>query len=282
MPFKTTVAVPVRDPFRDPIDSDPPILRLNKPLTAVGPELAVPFAIKLPVNVVLLVKVTVCVIPALRDALIVKLFQTDIPRESVQLLTFNVDPATVNTPPTLVYNSVLLFPKNTVLNTVKFPVLLMFRLHPNSPAPLHVVEEDPSTVMLVEPPKVLVTVKSPFTFSGPPLSETALAATLEDVNDPATVKLSVMVIVVGRFVTWAMITGVGHGMLFDVMDAVFAVILKFEEPVKVMPAVMVSVPELSCNSFARFSVPAVNVNVVTEHVVPTVIIPVVFTSIAFP
>jgi uncharacterized membrane protein len=98
--------------------------------------------------------------------------------------------------------------------------------------------------MLVEPPNDFVTVRLPFTFSGPPLRVTVLLCVLEDVNDPLTVKLSVMLITVVELVALAIITEVGQGTLFDVMTAPVAVIAKLDDPVNAIPDVIVRVPPL--------------------------------------
>lgn len=214
------------------------------------------------------------------DALIVKLFHTVIPSDRVQLVTDSVEPATVNTPPILVYNSVLPLPKNTVLDTVKFPVLLIFKLQPNSPVPLHVLVPVPRIVMSVVPPNVFVTVKFPFTFKGLPFSDTELAAPLEDVNEPVIVKGPLKVITVVVFMVLAIITEVGQETPFDVIVAVFADSVRFDAPViAVKPVVIVKVPPFISSVFARFSVPVVNVKVFREHRVPIVVVVAVLTSI---
>lgn len=52
VPFRIMVEVPVKLPFTVPSVKFPPTVRLNKPLTAHEPAPVVPFATKLPVNVV--------------------------------------------------------------------------------------------------------------------------------------------------------------------------------------------------------------------------------------
>ena len=156
-------------------------------------------------------------------------------------------------------------------------VLLTVKLVPSVPAPVQAAVAVPTIKILVLPPNDFVTVKFPFIDNVLPLSVTALPAALEEVNEPVTVKGSFKVIVVARFTVLAMITEVGHATPFDVIDAVFAVIIKFDDPVKLNAIAIVRVPELRDNAFARFKVPVVRVNVETEHVVPVEIIPEVLT-----
>jgi hypothetical protein len=156
-----------------------------------------------------------------------------------------VDPTVENVPLTVVYVSVLLFVKPTVPDSVTLPaVLLIVKLFPSVPAPDQVDVPEPRIVISVEPLNDLVTVKFPFIDKVLPLRATALGCALEEVNEPVTVKGSFRVIVVATFIALAMITEVGQAIPFDVILAVFAVILKSDDPVNVIPEVIVRVPLL--------------------------------------